>query len=59
MRAYICERCGKVYDSEVAEHLENRCKKGGKLISIKVEKMPKDVITFDNLGDLWDANPST
>ena len=56
MRANVCERCGTVYDPEVAESLGKKCPKGGKLISVQVERMPKDVVTFDNRGTLFSEN---
>ena len=56
MRAFTCERCGQVFDSEVAESLDKKCPKGGRLISVKIQKMPKDVVTFDNRGTLFSEN---
>lgn len=51
-RGYICERCVKIYDSEATDYLENRCIKGGKLISVRLERVPKDIITMEVLESM-------
>ena len=56
MKIFICELCEFETDQHTADKLEGRCPNDdGNLIEVDE---PKEVIAFDNVGDLWDENPS-
>ena len=54
MKTFICEFCEFEVTQEEADKLGGLCPRDdGYLIEVEESK---EVVSFDNLGDLWDAN---